>query len=318
MPVYVPGDSYLRRLMERRKVVDLLPWMELYQGGQLGCLPPASPAGSQVNLSIKRPYAIDLQDLTIAGAQEQNGGGILAYGPVSTMLMPTIGALGTNQSVSQFADISLVGSANNGWWGLGAGAFYAPNEIVRMQANLVAALGAAGVGAQGLQLHLAGRGYREWPKGSLNPAQLTRAEYAQLGFAFDPYTYGGRVTVPAATPSGQETSLQFTFDRDFLADDFTLNVFEGGVASDTWPFTPGPDPIGLALIRFDTDRIFFSEPVSRWVAVGEPQPRTAWKFPIPLTLNAGTTINFRVVLPVAVGAVCDFDFVLHGHLLRKL
>lgn len=312
MPLIVPGSTYLQRLMERRKVADLYPWAELYKGGQLGCLPVGAPANSPVALSIKRPYSMNWGDLGIYSINNRAPGPVLAAELAPGEVLFTEGALGTDQAFRAFSTESIIGDAFRGWWGLGAGQFWPAEEMLRANFNTTQALASAG--GAGLQLHIVGRGYREYPLGYVQPAQKTRAEYTAEGYRFQPYQYGASVVIPASTPINTPFQVELTLDRDFLADSLTINQYMNGQPNDSSQI---PDLGSFSLVKMSTDRVMFSDYVSRYALVGEPQKRTAWHWPLPVTMPKDMTIYFYAQQPVAIAVDLQLDFVLHGHLLIK-
>jgi len=312
----VSGSTYLERLLERRKSVDLYPWAELFQGGAAGCLANGAAANSLVTLSVRSPWAMSFGEYTTYSVEHEIVLGPLnAFAEVPGQILFQHGPRSSDQATRAFATQALIGHPHEGWWGLGAGAFFESQDLVTAPWNNIGAV--PGAGGLGLQLSVVGRGYREYPKGAISPVQFTRREYAEQGYSFEPYDYGARVTVAAATPVNQQTNAQLTVDRDFLADGLTITMLRGGIPADgsaTAVLAGSP----LVLVRVETDRPLMASPgVNRFALVGEPNRRTGWQWLIPVTLPAGQLLNFWVSNPIADVAQLDVDFVLHGHLLLK-
>jgi hypothetical protein len=311
MPIPVAGATYYERLLERRRVVDLFPWAQLFDGGQLGIMAQGQGAGSVIQPSVKRPWGMSFGEYTIYPVSVQPallnpfteipGNILFQYGPQSS-----------SQALQSFSTDAIIGDAVDGWWGLGAGAFFAPNEILRATwSNLIAIPG--GPGDPGLLLALAGRGYKEYALGSIQPVQRTREEYAELGYSFAPYQQGGQVSLPAATTVNTETNFILTVDRDFLADGLTIAVSDSTPSAQNTAFASP-----LVYVRVETVGLQFMDArIERFALVGETIPRTGWYWPLPVTFLEGQNVTFYTSFPVAPTADLTVDFVLHGHLLLK-
>lgn len=287
------AKPYIDGLRELRKSYDLYPWVELLEA----TVPASSAVGYKNTLSLQQSYAQVIGDTTQV-SMDVSGAGVLS---VATEMQ--VRRQSADESLRALRSSGVIGEYNKIWLNFLAGRKVAPNELLNFD---VSTLAATGVVADGRN-YIVGRGYRLWPKGTQGVEQLTFREMKQRGMKLDHFTQGVRLTLPNSVA---EVSSVFKFTDDYVIRGITITDGTDSLISTT----------GSQLLRIDADRPIFSGDASkfglRYLVTGA-DGRTAWWFPIPITVAKNTEWTFRMKHFVVPGATIDVDIVLHGGRLTR-
>lgn len=317
MPIYVPGETYYERLLERRKEVDLLPWAQRFDGDGF-VLPSGAPVGSPAYLSLQRSWGMSFGEYTMYGVEGPN------WVRDAGLVLFQVGPQSAQAAIQPFSGLGVIGDPATAWWGLGSGLFLAPQEAVKATYFNTSNWG----GLDGHYLQIVGRGYREFPLGTLTPRQHTYEEYSEQGYRFMPYDYGAQIVVPAGSNTLQY--MPVLLEYDFVADSLMVLTQHNG-AWNTDPYTgsignPPLTSVGVSIDGvgplMDGRAITGANPaapgtIERFALTGAV-PQTAWHWPIPLSIDGGQTITFSASTPTAPsGSDTTVQFVLKGHRLIR-
>lgn len=283
------APSFYERLLELRKVADVLPWLEPFEKE----FPPGDAAGTERAVTLTfDDYSMLAEEMIGVGSTRTNSNPTLSDNLESFDLSHEFGP--KPQTIPEFTrDKMLLGTGYSDWAVYPEG-LYLPKglqQVIRLRN--VSAMAASSPPDPTHAFFGAFRGYRAWPKGQIYPVQRTYEELARDGYALEPFA---RTVDIAVTTTGSETPAKLKFDEDYLVEG--INVLYPPISSGVGELQLWGQTSAWVQLRIAPTAAPIMPP-GQWVSlplVGWQYRRTSWRFRIPLTVSAQTTWVFTTRL----------------------
>lgn len=291
-PEQLPELTYRQRVMKTRKAYDLYPWLEVYDHKWNFTNNDTAPA-QQHPFQHKQPRSLLVSELVhgniFLGVNADKTQWLSTDVPGSSVQF-TQGTSGEGISTAPMDSRQYLGDLFDEMKRFRTGVSIPTNDVRTLVVRVGMPEYAETFTTNDYRAWVGMRGYKLQPKGTIHPAQLTYAEYAQRGYRLEPFTPVLSVSVKTATTDTAE--VEFTMPHDFACDFLTLTSnlqADGGLSGDdakNWnvqcklesPVQPIMDD-------------FLPMPL-----LGSIFERTAWRFEQPLTTLKNETWKFKVKL----------------------